>query len=164
MSDARGPLSQTELDGFAALWNEGPVLRYLGFRLSYPGADRALIELNGVRPEQRGGMGSAAVNGGVLAGMFDFAVGSTSLLAPPLRKSATVQLNMAFERAVRGDHARCEAVIERAAGSLLFITARISDGDGVVCARCLGMVTLGKPVTLEDWTRSLAAEPRKETP
>ena len=74
-----------------------------------------------------------------------------------------MQLNMSFERAVRGAGARCEAVIERAAGTLLFVSARITDGDGLVCARCSGLVALGKAVSLEDWTRSLA-DSCKETP
>ena len=47
--------------------------------------DRVVVELPEVRAEHRGGLGTAAVNGLVLAGLFDLAVGSTVVLLDPRR-------------------------------------------------------------------------------
>ncbi len=159
MNEPATPLSQAELDRFASYWNKGRILRHFGFELSLPGAERAVVELHHVRAEHRGGMGSDAINGGVLAAMIDLAVGCSALLAPPLRRSATVELNMQFQRGVRGPGARCEAVIDRATQSLLFVSGLIMDRAGVVCARCSGLVSLGKPITLDAWMAALADAP-----
>ena len=91
-----------------------------------------MVELPEVRAEHRGGLGTAAVNGLVLAGLFDLAVGSTVVLLDPRRRSATVQLSMSFERAVFGSSARCEAWIDRAGQRTLFASARILDAEGQV--------------------------------
>ena len=135
-------------------------MRHLGFSIGYERAERVVVTLSPVRPEHRGGLGTDAVNGGVLASMFDFASGCTSVLAPPLRRSATVQLAITFERAVRGDAARCEAWIERAARSMLFVSSHLLDGQGTVCGRCNGIVSLGPELSVDDWTRALAAGSR----
>ena len=149
------PLTQTQLDAFAASWNEGAVVRHHGFRISYPRGERAVVTLDEVKEHHRGGLGTDAVNGGILAAMFDFAIGCTSVLAPPLRRSATIQISMAFERAVRGNTVRCEARIERTTGTLLFVTAEAIDAQDVVCSRATGIVSLGKPIDLAAWTRTL---------
>ena len=77
------------------------MLRHQGMRVAFQ-PDRVVVELPEVRPEHLGGLGTSAVNGMVLAGLFDLAVGSTVVLVDPRRRSATVQLSMSFERAVFG--------------------------------------------------------------
>ena len=151
------PLTDEQLAAFAAAWNAGEIVRHLGFQLGFR-EQRTVVTLSPVRPHHRGGLGSDAINGGVLASMFDFAVGCTSMLAPPLRRSATVQLSIAFERAVRGDHARCEAWIERATGGLVFVSSHLLDASGAVCARCQGIVSLGPAQSIEQWMRALGPD------
>ncbi len=155
-------LSSAELASFAAVWNETAVLRWLGFRLAFPGDKRVIVLLSDVKPGHRGGKGTDAINGGVLAAMFDFAIGCCSVVSPPLRRSATTQLSMSFERAVRGDLAQCEAEVDRATKNLLFVSARIKDERGNICSRATGIVSLLEEVRLEDWVTALgpAAEAR----
>ena len=136
-----------ELARRASLWNQAEVLRHLGLRISFQ-PERVVVELPEVRDEHRGGLGTSAVNGLVLAGMFDLAVGSTVVLVDTHRRSATVQLSMSFERAVFGRSARCEAVVDRAGQRTLFASARILDEEGQVCARCQGVVAISRQ-TLE---------------
>ena len=151
----RGPYSEEELGSFCAVWNETAVIRWLGFRLAFSGGSKAIVELSDVKPGHRGGKGSDAINGGALAAMYDFAVGCCSMIAPPLRRSATTQLSMNFERAVRGNLARCEAVIERETKHLLFVSARITDAEGNVCSRATGIVSLGVETTYDQWIEAL---------
>ena len=125
--------SQADLDHYADQFNKSLSLRHFGAHIAFP-------EL---RPEHRGGLGSAAaVNGGILAAMFDLAIGCSGALVDPSRRCATVQLSMSFERPVTGAGMRVEAEIENKSVSLLFATARVFDGEDRVCARCQGVVKL----------------------
>jgi acyl-coenzyme A thioesterase PaaI-like protein len=132
-----------ELAALAALWNRSDILQHHGMRVAFT-PDRVVVDLPEVRAEHRGGLGTAAVNGLVLAGLFDLAVGSTVMLLDPRRRSATVQLSMSFERAVFGSSARCEAWIDRAGQRTLFASARILDAEGQVCARCQAVVAMSR--------------------
>lgn len=134
-----------ELTALAARWNTSEVLRHNGMRIAFH-PDQVVVEIPEVRPEHLGGLGTAAVNGMVLAGLFDLAVGSTVVLMDPHRRSATVQLSMSFERAVFGKTARCEAWIDRAGQRTLFASARIFDEQGRVCARCQAVVAVSRQV------------------
>jgi acyl-coenzyme A thioesterase PaaI-like protein len=131
-----------ELNALAELWNRSEVLRHHGMRVSFQ-PDR-VVDLPEVRPEHLGGLGTSAVNGLVLAGLFDLAVGSTVVLVDPRRRSATVQLSMSFERAVFGRSVRCEAWIDRAGQRTLFASAHILDEQGQVCARCQAVVAMSR--------------------
>ena len=155
-------LSQADLDAFGAAWTASPMVRYLGIRISFPERTRVVVDLPEILPMQRGGKGTDAINGGVLAMMFDFALGATALLAPPLRRHATVQLSLSFQRAVRGRSARCVAQVDRAARSILFSSAEHFDESGQMCARATGVISLAAPVTLAEWQGSLS--PFEEEP
>jgi acyl-coenzyme A thioesterase PaaI-like protein len=135
--------TEEELEALARLWNESQILRHLGLRIRFE-AHRVLVDLPEVRAEHRGGLGTSAVNGLVLAGMFDLALGSTVVLVHPHRRSATVQLSMSFERPVFGTSARCEAVIDRRGQRTLFASGRILDERGEVCARCQAVVAVSR--------------------
>src|SRR5262249_59964259 len=117
----------------ARLCNESQTPGRVGLRVRFEPA-QGVVELPEVRPEHQGGLGTAAVNGLVLAGMFDLALGSTVVLVDPRRRSATVQLSMSFERAVSGRSARCEAVIDRVGPRTLFASGRILDAAGQASA------------------------------
>lgn len=157
-------LSQSDLDAYATAFNAGPMMTYFGMRLGFrrvdaglvyddPLAGRAIVELPVVGPAHRGGLGTRAINGGVLSAMFDFGLGSTSMFAMPLRRSATVQLSISFLRATEGESARCEAWIDRVASSLVFTTGIIYDARGMECARATGVVALGKEQPIDERSR-----------
>lgn len=131
------------LERYADNFNRSATLRHFGLTLSFP-EGRLVRATLPVRPDQRGGLGSEAVNGGVLAAMFDLVVGSTSALVDPTRRSATVQLSMSFERPTNGDVITADAWIDRAGGSTLFASAVIRDGQGEVTARCQGVVRISR--------------------
>ncbi len=148
-------LSQEELDRFAAGWSATPVLGYFGFQLSFPERARVEIVIDPLREGQRGGLGTAAANGGIIAATYDFAIGCVPLLVPPLRRSATVQLSMSFERALRGSRLRCVARLDRATKELVFASASMFDEQGQECSRATGLVKLGHEVAFDEWLRAL---------
>jgi acyl-coenzyme A thioesterase PaaI-like protein len=53
-----------------------------------------------------------------------------------------VQLNIRFERALRGTAVYGQARVDRATQRLIFASAEISDEQGQVCVRCQGIATL----------------------
>ena len=146
MTDGQ-PFSPTyaTLEALRALadgWNESPPMKRLGARLDFDRVDRVRAVLDPVAPYHRGGMGTDAVNGVVLAGLFDLAIGTVGWLTRPDTRSATVSLAMTFLRPTRGERVVVEARLLRAGTNLTFAAAEIFDGAGHVTARCDGTVAL----------------------
>lgn len=135
-----------DLQAYAHAFNQSIVLSDFGAKLSFPTPELVVVEIPEVKPNQRGGLGTEAVNGGVLAALFDVSIGCTPALIDPTKRSATVSLSMSFERPTTGNRVRCEAQISNVGGKMVFATARILDEQGNVTARAQGvtrMSTLG---------------------
>jgi acyl-coenzyme A thioesterase PaaI-like protein len=122
----------------ADVWNEGPPMKHFGARLEFTRIDRVRAVIDPVQPFHRGGMGTDAVNGVVLAGLFDLVIGTVGWLTRPETRSATVNLAMAFFRPTRGDRVVAEGRLVRPGLNLIFAAAEILDGTGEVTARCDG--------------------------
>jgi uncharacterized protein (TIGR00369 family) len=147
MSPEGQPFSETygTLDLLRALadaWNASPPMQRLGVRLDFDRVDRVRAVLDPIEPFHRGGMGTDAVNGAVLAGLFDLAICTVGWLTRPDTRSATVNLAMTFLRPTRGNRVTVEAWLLRSGTNLTFAAAEIFDGDGNVTARCDGTVAV----------------------
>lgn len=129
------------LQKYAENFNKSATMRFFGTVIDFPTPDRVRVTLP-VKPEQRGGLGSAAVNGGVIAAVFDLVIGSSAALVDPTRRSATVQISLSFERPVHGDVITAEGWIDRAGGRTGFASAVLKDGNGEICARAQGVIRL----------------------
>jgi uncharacterized protein (TIGR00369 family) len=130
------------LKALADVWNASPPMRQLGARLEFDRVDRVRVVIDPVMPYHRGGMGTDAVNGPVLAGLFDLAIGTVGWLSRPDSRSATVTLAMTFLRPTRGDRVTVEGRLLRAGINLTFAAAEITDDRGEVTARCDGTVAV----------------------
>ena len=139
-SEAYGTLDS--LHKLALAWNASPPMQRLGARLEFQRVDRVRAVLDPVELYHRGGMGTDAVNGAVLAGLFDLAIGTVGWLTRPDTRSATVSLAMMFFKPTRGDRVSVEAWLLRSGTNLTFAAAEIFDGDGQVTARCDGTVAV----------------------
>lgn len=135
-------LSDAELKAFQAEWNEHPGMRHMGatLDLSTPGLVRAVVDP--IRPEHRGGLGTAAVNGAVIAGIFDLVIGLAGYLQTAGRRAGVAQLSIQFLRPVAGDRFVVIGHPVRAGQTLVFATAELQDERGTVCARCDGIVAV----------------------
>ena len=143
------------LRALADVWNAGPPMAHFGARLDFTRVDRVRAVIDPVQPFHRGGLGSEAVNGVVLAGLFDLVIGTVGWLTRPEARSATVNLSMAFFRPTRGDRVVAEARLLRAGMNLIFAAAEVTDADGQVTARCDGTcaVAQGRGDGLEIYER-----------
>ena len=148
MSEAGGkPFSEAyatleALHALAETWNASPPMQRLGARLEFNRVDRVRAVIDPVMPYHRGGMGTGAVNGPVLAGLFDLVIGTVGWLTRPDTRSATVSLAMTFFRPTRGDRVVVEARLLRGGTNLTFAAAEVFDGEGTVTARCDGTVAV----------------------
>ena len=120
-------------------WNDHHAIRYLGARvdLSNPAVVRLVIDP--VQPHHRGGLGTQAVNGVVMAGMFDLAIGLVAHVAALRRRVGTVQLNIQYIRPVQGRRFEVRGRLVRYGRTLVFATADLVDQEEMVCARCDGI-------------------------
>jgi acyl-coenzyme A thioesterase PaaI-like protein len=139
-SDAYSTLES--LQALAASWNDSDPMRRLGARLDFQRVDRVRAVIDPVMPYHRGGMGTDAVNGAVLAGLFDLAIGTVGWLSRPDARSATVTLNMLFFRPTRGERIWVEGRLLRAGLNLTFAAAELFDARGEATARCEGTVAV----------------------
>ena len=135
-SDAYGTLEA--LRQLGAVWNDSAMMKHFGARLAFDRIDRVRVVIDPVQPFHRGGMATEAVNGVVLAGLFDLTIGTVGWLTRPEARTATVNLSMAFVRPTRGDRIVAEGRLVRAGLNLVFASAEILDGAGEVSARCEG--------------------------
>ncbi|NIM49807.1 MAG: PaaI family thioesterase [Gemmatimonadales bacterium] len=135
-------LSETELAQIQKLWNEHPGMEHLGARvdLSTPGTVRAVVDP--IQPHHRGGLGTDAVNGATIAGVFDLAIGLAGYLHTVGRRAGVAQLGIQYLRPVIGDRLQVEARAVRVGKTLIFSTAELRDEQGVVCSRCDGILAV----------------------
>ncbi len=140
--EPRTPPTLESLKAYADGFNASLALRHFGTSIEFPDQARIRAVLR-VQPNHLGGMGEGAViNGAVIAGLFDLVIGCTGALIDPLRRSATMQLSMSFERPVSGTTISAEAWIDRAGSSTVFSSAQLRNGAGEVCARCQGVLRM----------------------
>ena len=122
-SEAYGTLAA--LEQLAAVWNEGPPMKHFGSRLEFERLDRVRAVIDPVQPFHRGGMATEAVNGVVLAGLFDLVIGTVGWLTRPEARTATVTLAMSFFKPTRGDRVVAEGRLIRAGLNLIFAAAEM---------------------------------------
>ena len=143
------------LRALGEMWNTSPPMRHFGARLEFDCVDRVRAVIDPVTNVHRGGLGTDAVNGVVLAGLFDLVIGTVGWLTRPDTRSATVNLAMSFFRPTRGDRIAAEARLVRSGLNLVFVAAEIFDAEGRVTARCDGTcaIALGRPDSQQIYER-----------
>ena len=112
---------------------------------------RAGVHLRAPTAVQRGGGGSAdVINGGVIAYMFDAALGcaiaSANLARPEMRsidprelRQSTINLDISYIEAAAGPRFEAHGQVVRAGRGMAFAEGRLLDADGRVCATAKGI-------------------------
>lgn len=149
MSDKHLP--QHLIDAFWKRWGNNTFMKAQGLEIEIVGVGNAVVRLPKVSPTQRGGGGSDAVlNGGVIAYMFDGALGcaiaSTSLARPEMLgvdpsqlRQSTINLDISYVEAASGDHFEARGKVVRASRSMAFAEGELYDAQGRVCATAKGI-------------------------
>ena len=115
-------------------------MRYMGCRLDLSDGRVIAVHLPKVEPHHQGGLGTDAVNGAVLAGFFDVALGVAGVLQFPGRQSGTVELSIKFMRPTVGDSLIAYAVALKRSENLAFVESELYSANRL-CAVATGMVS-----------------------
>lgn len=123
-------------DGF----NTHPGMQYIGCTLDLADSRVVRVHLPRVESHHLGGLGSDAVNGAVLAGFFDIALGVAGVLQFPGQRAGTVDLSIKFMRPTLGDSVTAYAVALKRAENIAFVESELYSGNRL-CAIASGMVS-----------------------
>jgi uncharacterized protein (TIGR00369 family) len=125
------------------LFNLSPQLKFVGARidLSTPESPEAIIDE--ITDQHRGGFGTDAVNGGVLAGLADLALGLLGLLHYKDGMTATAQLTVHYLKPFRTKSVRAKAHTQKVVGNRIFGTVEIFNDKDEVCAIAYGALAKG---------------------
>jgi len=135
------PLDAAERAEWQHRFNRAPAIRGFGARIDLADSRVIRVALDAIEDRHRGGLGTAAVNGAVLAALFDCALGVAGALQFPGRRSATCELSIKFMRPVPGPTVTAYAVILKKATQLAFADSELYS-NGRLCAIASGIVSV----------------------
>jgi acyl-coenzyme A thioesterase PaaI-like protein len=121
-------------------FNRIPAMRFLGCELDLSHGRVVQVHLPEVLEHHQGGMGTEAVNGAVIAGLCDCALGVSGVLQLPGKRAGTVELDIKFMRPTVGRSVIAYAVALKKGGSVVFAECELYC-RGRLCAIATGMVS-----------------------
>lgn len=136
------PLEPAQQAALTERWNQLLPMQHLGARADFSDPEAVRVVVDPVRDFHRGGLGTSAVNGAVIAGLCDAAVGMVGHVHSRGRWGGTAQLNVMFLRPVVGNRVTAVGRLARAGANLIFVAVEVEDEHGVVCARCDGILAV----------------------
>jgi acyl-coenzyme A thioesterase PaaI-like protein len=125
-------------------WNSHLGVAHIGVRLDIRSRSALRAVVDPVQPHHRGGMGTPAVNGPTMAGIFDLVTGLTGYLQVLGQKVGVAQLNIQFLRPVLGDRFEVVGRPVRTGKSLVFVACELLDETGTLCATADGLVSISQ--------------------
>jgi len=139
--DELPPALRTELN---RRWNAHLGVVHIGVRLDIRSRSELRAVVDPVESHHRGGMGTPAVNGPTMAGIFDLVAGLTGYLQALGQKVGVAQLNIQFMQPVFGDRFEVVGRPVRTGKSLVFVACELFDQAGTLCATANGLVSISQ--------------------
>ncbi|MDA8193871.1 MAG: PaaI family thioesterase [Thermaerobacter sp.] len=130
-------ISSNEVNGY-------PFYSWAGLRVVQASQGASVVELE-VKRHHRGGGGTEAINGGIVAYMFDGLLGVAvrSAWPPSVSGQVTISLNIQYLRMLKAEKTVTgRAQITRMGTSTVFVEGQIFDETGTSCAKCVGIYKL----------------------
>ena len=125
------------------IFNKSIQLGAMGAKIDLSDPAAPVARINELKPEHGGGIGSSAVNGGVIAAMADLALGLLGLQHYKEGMTATAQLTVHYLKPFRSTNLKAVAVTQRVVGNRVFGTVELSNDKGDVCAIAYGALAKG---------------------
>jgi uncharacterized protein (TIGR00369 family) len=126
----------------AEQWNAHPGMVHMGAKVALLDGGVVSAVIDPVQPFHRGGLGTDAVNGAIIAGLFDLVIGLSGYQHTRPRRAGVAQLNVHYLRPVHGDRVEVTGQPVRVGRNLVFAAAELRDERGTVCATCDGIVAV----------------------
>lgn len=124
-------------DGF----NGSAAAKHFGFRVDLSDPQFIAIRLNEIQPWHRGGLGTPAVNGAVIAGMFDIGLGLAGTQQFPQRPTGTIDLSIKLMKPTLGPQVVLYAWAVEKRTHVVFVEAEVHDSGNGVTAMGQGLVS-----------------------
>ena len=124
--------------------NGYPFYSWAGLRIVKADNGSSILELD-VGHHHRGGGGTDAVNGGIVAYMFDGLLGVAvrSVWTSSVTGQVTISLNIQYLRMLKAQtKITGRAHVTRQGTSTVFVEGEIFDESGTACAKCVGIYKL----------------------
>lgn len=141
------PMGESERTRFAAGFNALPAMQHFGATLSLADSRLVRVDLDAVKSHHRGGLGTHAVNGAVIAGLFDCALGVAGVLQLPDQRTGTVELSIKLLRPVLGETVEIFGAAIKRSQQIVFTESELFSG-GRLCALATGIVAVASS---SDW-------------
>ena len=135
------PLDAVVRAGWQERLNQLPATRLIGGCFDLGDETVVRLTLPTVGEQHLGGLGTRAVNGAVIAGMLDAALGIAGTLQFPGQRAGTVELSIKLMRPAFEAPLEVLAVAVKRTAHLAFTEAQLY-ADGRVCAIASGIVAI----------------------
>lgn len=135
------PLGAAERALWAEQFNQLPAVRRFETAIDLSDAAIVRVTLATIHEHHLGGLRLRAVNGAVLAGLFDCALGVAGTLQFRDRRAGTCELSMKFMRAVFDSPIEVFAACVKRTDTLAFAESALF-ANGRLCATATGMVAV----------------------
>lgn len=135
------PLPRAERVTWAEQFNRLPAVRHSGIDVILADDKLVHVLLSDVADHHLGGLRLRAVNGAVLAGLFDCALGVAGTLQFTGRRCGTCELSLKFMRGVFDTPIDVYAACVKRSETLAFVESELYSG-GKLCALATGLVAV----------------------
>ncbi|MBY0435532.1 MAG: PaaI family thioesterase [Cyclobacteriaceae bacterium] len=129
-----------ELEDF---FNQSYQLKIVGASIEMADPKRPAVLIREVTSLHRGGIGSDAVNGGIISMLIDLAIGLLGFPYFAEGMTATHHLSIHFAKPLMAESVRFEAEETHVIGNRVFGHVKVMNEKGEVCAFASGVVVKG---------------------
>ncbi|MGH8458933.1 MAG: PaaI family thioesterase [Nevskiales bacterium] len=135
------PRSTAERSQWQNAFNGSPSAQHFGFRVDLSDPQFVAICLDDIQPWHRGGLGTPAVNGAVIAGMFDLGLGLAGTQQFPQRPTGTIDLSIKLMKPTLGPQLVLYAWAVEKRTHVVFVEAEVHDSGNGISAMGQGLVS-----------------------
>jgi acyl-coenzyme A thioesterase PaaI-like protein len=135
------PLDASAREAWAARMNRMPAMQVIGATLDLGDPQLVALRLPTVAEHHVGGLGTRAVNGAIIAGLFDGALGVAGVLQFVGRRAGTVELSIKLMRPAFEAPLEAYGLCVKRTPHLAFTEAELYS-DGRLCAAATGIVAV----------------------
>lgn len=135
------PLASADRLAWAEQFNLLPAVQYSGVNVDLGDEQIVHVMLAQLSDHHLGGLRLRAVNGAILAGLFDCALGVAGTLQFAGKRSGTCELSLRFMRAVFDAPIDAFAACVKRTSTLAFVESELYSG-GKLCALASGLVAV----------------------
>ncbi len=135
------PKNSVEQKQFLTYWNNCSLADIFGFQLYIQNND-PVFDVTNIRTWHRGGGGSDAINGGIIAALCDYTIGMVGIFNLPDGKKFTTDLKINFKKPLEGSSFKVIGQADQVSTNMVKSNAKVYDQNNLLCSIANGRVLL----------------------